>query len=189
MHGPVALGQRLDRLHRAAVGLRREQEAGANGDAVEEDRARAADAVLAAEVRSGQAGVLANEVGEQLSRLDERLDLFAVHLDADDSAFHHAAARSSAFAYARPASSAASSLRYAAPACTSEVASIPSTSSAAACRTSSAEPPAAACASAALSRTGRPASPSATMRGASPSAHAIPPRAKSPGRRASSWNP
>ena len=54
----------------AAVDLDREEEAGAHGDAVEPHRARAADAVLAADVRAGEAERVADEVGEQQPRLD-----------------------------------------------------------------------------------------------------------------------
>ena len=52
-----------------AVGLHREQQARAHGLAVEQDGARAADAVLAAEVRAGEVAVLAEEVGERLAGL------------------------------------------------------------------------------------------------------------------------
>ena len=45
----------FDRPDLGAVGLHREQQAGAHRDAVELDGARAADAVLAADVRAGQA--------------------------------------------------------------------------------------------------------------------------------------
>ena len=45
----------LDRDDLGAVDLHREEEARAHGDAVEPHRARAADAVLAADVRPGEA--------------------------------------------------------------------------------------------------------------------------------------
>ena len=62
--------ERLDRLHRRAVGLDREQAAAAHGDAVEPDGAGAADAVLAADVRAGEAEAVPEEVGQEQPRLD-----------------------------------------------------------------------------------------------------------------------
>ena len=62
---PSAGDEALDGAERAAVGLHGEQEAGADGLAVELDGARAADALLAADVRPVQAGVVADEVGEE----------------------------------------------------------------------------------------------------------------------------
>ena len=47
---------------RAAVGLHRERQAGARGDAVDAHRAGAADAVLAADVGAGRAELVAQEV-------------------------------------------------------------------------------------------------------------------------------
>ncbi len=79
---PVALGERL--LHRAerAVGVGepldggdlealrgdREHQAGAHRPAVDQDRAGAADAVLAADVGAGEAEVVAQRVGQQPAR-------------------------------------------------------------------------------------------------------------------------
>ena len=63
-------GQALDRLDRAAVGLDGEDEARADGGAVEADGAGAADAVLASDVRAGQPEAVAQEVGEQQAGLD-----------------------------------------------------------------------------------------------------------------------
>ena len=61
--------QPLDRRHLGAVGLHGEHQARARGLAVDQDRARAADAVLASDVRAGEPEVLAQEVREQLARL------------------------------------------------------------------------------------------------------------------------
>ena len=47
-----------------AVGLHREHQAGARRASVEEDRAGAADAVFAAEMRAGEAELMAEEIGE-----------------------------------------------------------------------------------------------------------------------------
>ena len=62
--------QPLDRRQLAAVGLHGEHQAGAHRLAVEQDRAGAAHAVLAADVGAGQAQLVAQEVGEQQARLD-----------------------------------------------------------------------------------------------------------------------
>ena len=53
-----------------AVGLHREHQARAHGLAVEQHRARAAHAVLAPEVRAGEAAPLAEEVGQRQAGLD-----------------------------------------------------------------------------------------------------------------------
>src|SRR4029453_7852010 len=62
-------GEPLDRLDSAAVGLHGEEEARTHRTAVNADRARAADAVLAADVRSGQAERVPEKIGEQKSWL------------------------------------------------------------------------------------------------------------------------
>ena len=62
--------QALDRAQLAAVHLHGEHQARAHRDAVELDRARAADPVLAADVRAGQAELVAQEVAQQEARLD-----------------------------------------------------------------------------------------------------------------------
>ena len=76
-------GERLDRLHRRAVGLDREQAAAADRDAVEPHGAGAADAVLAADVRAGEAEAVAEEVGQEQARLDVLDDDLAVDRDRD----------------------------------------------------------------------------------------------------------
>jgi hypothetical protein len=48
-----------------AVGLHRQHQAGARRAAVEQDGAGAADAVLAAEMRAGEAEFIADEIGER----------------------------------------------------------------------------------------------------------------------------
>ena len=48
-----------------AIGLHGERQAGAHAVAVDQDRAGAADAVLAADVGAGQAKFAAQEIGEQ----------------------------------------------------------------------------------------------------------------------------
>ncbi len=60
----------LDGLDLEAVGLDGEEQAAAHGDAVEPHGACAADAVLAADVRAGEAERVAQEVAQQEARLD-----------------------------------------------------------------------------------------------------------------------
>src|SRR5205823_7068215 len=89
-------GEALDGLQLVAVELRGEHEARADGGAVEADGASAADAVLAADVRAGQAERVADVVREQEPRLDGLAPAAAVddELDLDhpdpSSAFRHA---------------------------------------------------------------------------------------------------
>ena len=59
------------------------------GLAVEENRARAADPVLAADVRAREAEVLAEEVHEELARLAASRVRDAVHRDADRDGIRH----------------------------------------------------------------------------------------------------
>ena len=66
----VGAGEALDGPDRAAVCLDGEHEAGPHRLVVEQDGAAAAHAVLAADVRPGQAEVVPEEVGEQPARLD-----------------------------------------------------------------------------------------------------------------------
>src|SRR5438045_2819510 len=71
------LAQALDRLDRGAVGLDGQQHAALHELPVHDHRARAAVARVAADVAAGQVEVVADEVDEQLARLD-----FAFVLDA-----------------------------------------------------------------------------------------------------------
>src|SRR3712207_769863 len=69
----VAGGQALDRGELGSVGLDGEQQAGPDRFTVHQHRAGAAHAVLAADVRAGEAEVLAEEVGERVpDRSEER---------------------------------------------------------------------------------------------------------------------
>ena len=79
-----------------AVGLDGEQAAAADRDAVEADRARAADAVLAADVRAGEAEAMPEEVGQEQPRLDLLDDDLAVDGDGDLGHAARSQARSSA---------------------------------------------------------------------------------------------
>ena len=79
----VGSAEAFDGGHFGAVGLHGEDEAGAHGLAVEQDRARAADAVLAPEVGAGELASLAQEVRQRQSRLDRSPTRVTVdpHLD------------------------------------------------------------------------------------------------------------
>ena len=66
----LAVGEPFDGADLPAVGLDREHQAGADRLAVEDDRAGAADAVLAADMRAGLAAVVADRVDQRLARLD-----------------------------------------------------------------------------------------------------------------------
>src|SRR5262249_40843540 len=75
--------QSLDRLHLVAVGLDREEGAGFDRHAVEQNGARPAVGGVAADVCTGQAQGLAQEMDEQQSRLDLRLMRLAVDVYLD----------------------------------------------------------------------------------------------------------
>ena len=82
----LALGEPLDGGDLRAVRLHREQHAALHRLAVEVDRAGAAVAGVAADVRAGQVDVVADEVDEQAARVDLALVDDAVHLDRDRAA-------------------------------------------------------------------------------------------------------
>ena len=71
----------------AALGLNRQHQAGADRGAVDNDRARAAHAMLAAEMGAGLPQLVAQAIGEMHSRLDIDLDWLAVKLEHHT---HHA---------------------------------------------------------------------------------------------------
>src|SRR5687767_2218586 len=85
---PVAVGETLHGLDLAPVYLRREQQTRAHGGAVEHDRARAADAVLAPEMGAGEVEVVPEEVGQGLPYLDRPLVHASVHGDPDGPLVH-----------------------------------------------------------------------------------------------------
>ena len=66
---PVGGTDALDRDDVGALGLHREHQARPHRVAVDEHGARAADPVLAPEVRTGEREVFAQEVGKRLARL------------------------------------------------------------------------------------------------------------------------
>src|SRR5215467_846969 len=71
------------RRDRGAVGLDGETRARSRGDAVEEHRARAALARVAADLRAGQAAEFAEEVDEQQTRFDFTIEAASVNRDTD----------------------------------------------------------------------------------------------------------
>src|SRR5581483_3071903 len=109
----VAVGEPLDGLDLAAVRLDCEQHAALEQAAVDDDGARAAVAGVAADVASGEVEVVAQEVDEQLPRLDVALVHRAVDGDRD---VHQRVACLAA----RSASTSARCARYSLDACTSD---------------------------------------------------------------------
>src|SRR3954471_3897438 len=84
---PVGRGREpFDRLEIATIDLRREREAGPGQHAVDDDGAGAAEAVLAADMRTGCAKLVAQEIGEQHARLRLALDGLAVECETDGMA-------------------------------------------------------------------------------------------------------
>ena len=78
-----AVGHALDRLDLGAVGLDGEHRAGLGALAVDVDRARAAVARVAADVRAGQPEDVAQQMDEQEPRLDVGLAGLAVDGERD----------------------------------------------------------------------------------------------------------
>src|SRR6266436_2900482 len=86
LHGMQLASRReaLDGGHLLLVGLHREHQARAYRFAVNEHRTRAADAMLAAKMGSGESQVVAQEVCQRATRLGQSLAM-----DAIDSQFNH----------------------------------------------------------------------------------------------------
>src|SRR3546814_2413099 len=76
---------------RTAIGLHREHQAAAHGIAVDDDRACAADAVLATDMHASAAGIAAQEVAERQAAFDGRIVLSAVDDEVDWVLAHTAA--------------------------------------------------------------------------------------------------
>src|SRR6185312_1259068 len=94
---PPVRGQAFDRRDLTAVELRRQEQARANRRVVEQDRAGAADAVLATDVRAVQTEVVPEKVRGERSGLDVPLVGPAVDFDTDAlHGFTREAAESSA---------------------------------------------------------------------------------------------
>ena len=75
---PGALRKALDRRHLGAVGLDREHQARAYRVTVEQHRARAADTVLAAQMRASQTQIVTQEVRKGSPRLHRAGNPFTV---------------------------------------------------------------------------------------------------------------
>src|SRR6185437_12822796 len=99
--------QAFDRVDSATVGLHREQQAGSRAVAIDRYGAGTADAMLAADMRAGEAERMAQKIGKQQARLDCALIGNIVDDHGDIARFIHAAAsfaRTQAAATALPAS-------------------------------------------------------------------------------------
>ena len=86
----IALGQALDGLDGGAIRLIREHQAGVDGLAVHEHRARAALALAAAFLGPGQAQVLAQHVDEPLVAAHPQAPRLAVHGAGEVEGISHA---------------------------------------------------------------------------------------------------
>jgi hypothetical protein len=78
--------QALNRHDAGPFSLHRQHQAGADRGAVEDDRARAADSVLAAEMGSGQAQHVTQAIGEVKAGLD--LDRYGITIDPETHPDH-----------------------------------------------------------------------------------------------------
>ena len=79
----TGVGQALDRLHLRAVALHGEHQTAADDLAVEQHRAGAADAMLAADMGAGERKIVAQEVDQRLARFNPRRNRLAVHAQLD----------------------------------------------------------------------------------------------------------
>jgi hypothetical protein len=89
MEGVSARCQTLDRGDFPAVGLDGEEQTGSHRLAVEQYRAGATDAVLAAHVGAGEAQLVAKEVAQQEPWFCQAIVLGAVDIDADPNGYGH----------------------------------------------------------------------------------------------------
>src|SRR5205085_1394871 len=85
----VPLGEPFDRADLRAFGLHCEHQAGAHWASVQQHGAGAAHAVLAAEMRAGQATILAQRVGQAAPRFDLDRARLAVDGERDLQLFRH----------------------------------------------------------------------------------------------------
>src|SRR5688572_28027154 len=108
----------LDRGDLGALELGRQEQAAPGGAAVHEDRAGAAHAVLAADVRAREPEILAEEVGERAASRDAGRHVPPVDAEAHRDLVH-AASRPTASRTASSASTRTRWARYSAEACTS----------------------------------------------------------------------
>src|SRR6478752_2771787 len=101
----AAVLEPFDGLDVAAFGLDRQQQAGADRLAIDLDRARAADALLTADLGAGDAEV-ADEVAQERAGLDRFLVLHAIDADLHSRPASLSARRVSSVTSARPCASA-----------------------------------------------------------------------------------
>jgi len=101
----VGRAEALDRFDLRAVRLYGEHQAGAHRAPVDYDRASAADAMLAAEMCSGEAARSAQEIGEMNARLHVCRVRFAVDAKRDAARIAHANCSARCTAAARSARS------------------------------------------------------------------------------------
>src|SRR5262249_3142536 len=85
----IAVGETFDRADALALGLDREHQAGPYRLVVEDHRARAADAVLAADMRPGQPAFVADDIDQRLSRLDTNGGIMTVDIELDFDLLGH----------------------------------------------------------------------------------------------------
>ena len=96
----AGIGHALDGLDRGAVALHRKHEAAAHHGAVEQHRAGAAHALLAADMAAGQAEVIAQEIDQRLARLDALTHVLAIHAQTDvEITFHGGAGNAESHTY------------------------------------------------------------------------------------------
>src|SRR5207253_10089088 len=87
---PAGLRKPLDRLDRTAIHLHGERQAGTNDLAANTHRARAADAMLAADMGASQLQMLAQKIREIEPRQHLRLDAFTIDREQDRDLSRHA---------------------------------------------------------------------------------------------------
>ena len=85
----VAVRETFDRPDALAPRLDREHQAGPYRVIVEDHRARAAYAVLAADMRPGQPAFVADDIGQRLSRLDPDRMVMPVDVKLDFDLLSH----------------------------------------------------------------------------------------------------
>jgi hypothetical protein len=96
-------GEAFDRADRKVLRLHREHQASANGFTIDENRAGAADAVLATHKRAGQAAIVADHVEQRAPGLDAQPIFASVDFEryVDGPAHAHAPGMQQARASAR----------------------------------------------------------------------------------------
>ena len=86
---PAGIGKPLDGRHRLPVGLDRQHQAAAHGNAADLQRAGAADTVFAADMGTGKPQIVAQEIDEIGSHGHAAADALAIDRQVDLSGFRH----------------------------------------------------------------------------------------------------